>query len=292
MKKSTQPFATALFERMSSEATEQPPKPREWIWAVLPDMLNDRLCEWRDMLVKAVPVCEPVKKLHVTLFHELLNFDEDLGAIISTAAKAEPIQAMLGGLKTFKTETGVAIVLEVVSHKLEEFRHQLEGQLEHTPSIHVYSPHITIGYVPNEFASEISQAVEMVQLHGIFGEEFVIESINAGTKESHYPCEIKGQLFGMGGFLQTGFKPTRNDERQVQGGMEKAGGLTTLSGESGGFLLQPRFGPDAEYSIDIDDEDEDEVEEGDDQDEDDTDEQWIKRSMEMADSLDDMFGEY
>jgi 2'-5' RNA ligase len=283
---STQPTALQMFERMleirssilqSDDAPVKPP--REWIWAELPKHLEARLTEWRDMMIKAVPCCDAVDNLHVTLFHELLAFNDDLRMIIATVANTSPLRATLGDLKTFRIETGLAVVIEVVSADLENLRHKLEGVIEHTPSIHRFTPHVTLAYMPLDHAIEIDR----LELHNIYGQEFVINSLNAGTKASHQKCE----MFGSDPVWNARFAPTPSVQSDAEFG--KSAGMSTMSGESGGFLMQAAM---TEYSIDIDDEDEQEDDFEIEDDNDDDDEQWIRRSQEMADTLDDPFGDY
>ena len=280
--------ASVLFTRMAefSKGTSSPSvaeMPREWIWAELPEEINQRLIQWRDMFCKAVPDAKPVDNLHVTLFHELLNLEDDLRVIIATVANAAPVPATLAGLKAFRTEDGIAVAIEVVSHKLKDLRRSLEQRIEHTPSIHLFTPHITLAYVPVASGIEF----EGMQLHGIYGTEFVIDSVNAGTKLSNHPCVMLGgnESWNMR------FKPTPSVERDAEFG--KSAGMSTLSGESGGILMQRSKAVDEEFSIDIDDDEDDESDidfSGDETD--DEDEHWIRRSQDLADSLDDPYGDY
>jgi 2'-5' RNA ligase len=291
MSGSSYEVATAIFDRFekslqseSSAPVEPDVKPpREWIWADVPEEIQERLFQWQQLFLEAVPVADPVEHLHITLFHELLNLPDDLRAIIATVANASPARAMLAGLKAFRCGNDeVAIVVEVISHKLEELRHQLEGQIEHTPSMHVYSPHITIAYMP--YVEGIQ--VEGMVLHGIVGYEFDIDSVNAGTKESHHPCVMLSHADRV---------LTRHVATREESTFEKSRGMSTLTGDSGGFLMKPTILPE-DYSIDIQDDDEfDDDMDDDEQDEDaeeEDDEQWIRRSQELADSLDDPFGDY
>jgi 2'-5' RNA ligase len=334
MSGSSYEVATAIFDRFAkslqseSSAPVEPDvkPPREWIWADVPEEIQERLFQWQQLFLEAVPVADPVENLHITLFHELLNLPEDLRAIIATVANASPVRAMLAGLKAFRCGNDeVAIVVEVISHKLEELRHQLEGQIEHTPSMHVYSPHITIAYMP--YVEGVQ--VEGMILHGIVGYEFDIDTLNVGTKESHHPC----MMLSHADRVLTRHVPTRDSgygfcplcgaegvsrERCMNGRttcsnghkyrgeniylddemppmFEKSRGMSTLTGESGGFLMKPAILPE-DYSIDIQDDDEFDDDMDDDESDEDTeeedDEQWIRRSQELADSLDDPFGDY
>lgn len=254
-----------LFDRMAMFKTGNVEPvvqkvPRDWMWADVPEEISKRLATWRDMFVKALPGSEAVKDLHITLFHELLNFAHDLKDIITTAANAVPAEATLGGLRAFRTENdGIAVAIEVISFQLRDLRKQFQGFVQHTPSIHgTYTPHITLAYIPN--CEGI--AVEGLELFGIYGQKFLIESINAGTYDSNHPCA----MLGARSEWISRFEPTTL----------KSQGMSTLTAESGGILINPW----------IDDDDDD-----DDYDDDDDDEQWIRRSQEMADNLDDLFGD-
>lgn len=247
----------------------------DWIWAELPDDIRDRLATWRDMFVKAIPGAEPVKNLHITLFHEILNIPRDLNTIIATTSNVTPAEATLGSLKAFRTEShGVAVVIDVKSPQLRDLRHALEF-IEHTPSIHIYSPHITLAYIPECEGT----AIEGLELFGIRGQEFVIDSICVGTQDSNHPCA----MLGANAEWISRFEPTRKTEKSF--------GMSTLTAEDGGILTRPDF--DTPYFPGDDDDQQDKsLPDNDDDDDDSDDEQWIRRSQEMADNLDDMFGAF
>ncbi len=280
--------ASVLFSRMAdftreTESQVAVKKPREWIWADVPEEIGQRLSQWRNMFCKAVPSAKPVDDLHITLFHEWLNVTDDLRIVIATVANSAPVPATLAGLKAFRTEDGIAVAIEVVSHDLKELRRSLEQRIEHTPSIHPFTPHITLAYVP----ASSGIGFEGMQLHGIYGTEFIIDAVNAGTKVSHHPCV----MLGDNDVWNTRSTPSPSAERDAKFG--KSTGLSTLSGESGGFLMQRSQGVESEFSIDIEDEEDDESDidfSGDETD--DEDEHWIRRSQDLADSLDDPYGDY
>lgn len=250
------------------DEAEQEKTPREWIWATVPKDIVKLLNGWKRKFVKAIPGAEAVDDLHITLFHDILNMTEDLSQIVSTCANATPCEATLGSLRAFRTENhGVAVVIDVASFQLQALRHKLEGEIEHTPSIHRYSPHITLAYVPDCEGT----AIEGLELFGIKGQEFIVETINAGTEDSHHPCA----MLGANAEWISRFEPTPTAIS------EKSMGMSTLTAESGGVLMQPGLALEDDNEKSLDD---DETEDSDE------DEQWLRRSQEMADSLDDMFG--
>lgn len=265
----TKAFEPMSMKSMNTEvSTEEKPKPvREWIWADVPSEIRIRLEEWRDMFVKAIPNAEPVENLHITLFHELLDFLDDLRFIITTVSNARPAEAVLCGLRAFRTENhGIAVAIEVNSPQLVVLRRELEKGLQHTPSEHKYTPHITLAYIPTGEGTTI----EGLQLFGIAGQQFVIDTVNAGQKKSFHPCV----MLGANQEWISRFEPTPISTK----------GMSTLSGESGGYLVKPKM-------VDIQTlKSEPEVEPEDDDDEDD--EQWISQAMDMADSLDQTFGDF
>mgnify|MGYP000866685365 CR=1 FL=1 len=249
---------------------------REWIWADLPDEINVRLGQWRDMFCKTVRNADPVAHLHITVFHEVLHFEDNLVNIIAQVANTPPAFAQLGRITAFRTDNGkgLAIVVQVISPELEAMRRRLEKVIDYRQSVFTYYPHVTLAYVP---ATDVSlDDVNKLHLHGIVGKAFVIDEVKAGTIHSNHACA----LLGHNG-------PIVLAEPESSVFAKDARGLSALSGEAGGFLSQKAEA----LPEDEPEETEDEPEESDFED-DDEDDYWMNTSMSLADSLDEQFGDF
>lgn len=242
------------------------------IWIQIPSILQHRIIQWRSLLEAAVPVLKSEDDLSIKVLSGLSRFPHDLKAIVSEASRTTPLQAMLTHLKIVRlNEQQSAIVIGVDCPELKELHGRLTGRvtcpIDLTQS--AWEPVIQLATFENAYATELGGITELEAM-GIAGEKFIIDGLIAGMPHSNLECAFLGHApLIMSGYCESD---------RGEGGEPlalKAAGMSTLTGESGGYLTQA--------VIDIP---EDETEEPDDEDDD----GWMSRAMGLTEFLDG--GEY
>jgi len=232
------------------------------IWAPVPDVIANRIQQWRTMLVAAVPVLKPTDHIDIDMIEGLFDLPSDLRDIINAASRMTPVQAMLkNGLQIKRiNEIESAIVLMVDCPELQDFRERLSDQVGYPldTTTAKWEPCIEVARFENAIADVF--AVQQLEAYGIAGEKFIIDHVHVGTKQSNVECSFLGHSPLM-----------FSDGEPIDKTTIKAAGMSTLDGESGGFLMGQIV-----VQEDEDDDDED-------------DDIWMNRALSMSDMLD---GEY
>lgn len=234
------------------------------IWIQIPQTLQHRIIQWQSLLEAAVPVLKTEDDLSIKVLTGLSRFQQDLKAIVNEASRTTPLQAMLTHLKIVRLNAQQsAIVIGVDCPELKELHGRLTGRvtcpIDLTQS--AWEPVIQLATFENAYATELAGVTELEAM-GIAGEKFIIDGLIAGMPHSNLECAFLGHapliMSGCGEPL-----------------VLKAAGMSTSTGESGGYLTQA--------VIDIPEE---EAEEPDDEDDD----GWMSRAMGLTEFLDG--GEY
>lgn len=228
--------AKALFDKIlkpqSAEKTPEPQKPEQakadWMYCKLPERIRTPLKAWARDIVRAIDGATPVLDLHITLFHALRNVPRNRKRIETVAGRTLPCEAVLSQVQVFRSEQAEAVVISLISPQLRNFREDLQSEIEHTPSIHTFSPHITVAYVPHGEGA----AFDGLVVPGIDGTAFTIEDVFYTLHGSPRRTALIGRTPGQMHFRKTETKP---QERETPAVATK--GMSTLSGESGGFLV-------------------------------------------------------
>lgn len=278
---SDDPEIESFFSKASSAvsiplyAEKSQTSEREWMWAAIPEPLASRIREWQQVLKEAVPEAELEDDLHITLFHRLTDFPNDLRHIINQCANTVPCEASIGSLISWRVaQDGIAIVLAVECRQLKELRAELQGAISHETSMHNFTPHITLAYVPRVDVQDLNG----LELVGIAWKEFTIHRLFAGTKRSHHECVLLGADPAW--------------MRRAGDITVKAAGMTTTTGEQGGFLSRRKNPIEDEMDDDLEDDNDDDMELSEDQDDEQETQRWLNRSFQIADHLDEMFGAF
>lgn len=235
-----------FFKRMQQTRTPS----EDSIWIALPDEIRLRLADWRTMLVSAVPVLKLKSSLKINLIDGLFAFQEDLRTVMNWATRTTPMQAMLTHLKVVRlNQNESALVIGVDCPELQDLRRNLSDTVAHSintlsarwePTIEIASFDVSI--------TDLFE-VEQLQAFGIAGEKFIIDHLHAGLPDSSIECAFLGHSPLQ---FTDGTTPSPYEAVTV-----KASGMSTVSGEAGGFLAGGTLAVDIEEDEDDDDEDDD-----------------------------------
>lgn len=219
---------SAKTESPKQEEPQQQAEPKnsetkkpDWMYCKVPGKIRAMLKAVAKQICKGIDGASPTEDLHITLFHHLVNASKNRRRIETIAAMNPPCPAVLGSLRVFRTDKGTAVVFEVLSEPLKHMRWQMHSNVENVPSIHTYSPHITIAYLPAGHGIEL----EGTAIDDVTGQSWVIDDLFFTLNRSPRRVPIVGT--GVG---------THVAKREVA---TKACGMSTLSGESGGFIAIP-----------------------------------------------------
>jgi hypothetical protein len=244
-----------------------------YILTYLPSDLQQTVEEWK-FFINGGEYVDPGRP-HVTLYGPVLDSGPEAVARIGTifAKQDLPAEVVMGNLKVFRNPGQHVLVIECLSHGLAALYKELSAVIRSPLASHSMNLHITVAYgEPGAF-----DRYDGAELSGIAGNRYLVTEATLGTRESTIGTFRIGKPEvlspGPSGITFTvksnedapyGYCPVCGDkgvsrdrayrdgntrcsngheypsEKSLKTAEEfKASGMSTTTGESGGFLVTP-----------------------------------------------------
>lgn len=244
-----------------------------YILTYLPSDLQNTVEEWK-LFINGGEYADPGRP-HVTLYGPVLDSGPEAVARITKIFEKQdlPAEVVMGNLKVFRNPGQHVLVIECLSHGLAALYKDLSAAIRSPLASHSLSLHITVAYgEPGAF-----DRYDGAELSGIAGNRYLVTEATLGTRESTIGTFRIGKPEvlspGPNGITFTvksnedapyGYCPVCGDngvsrdracrdgntrcingheypsEKSLKTAEEfKASGMSTTSGESGGFVVTP-----------------------------------------------------
>lgn len=244
-----------------------------YLLTYLPSDLQNTVEEWK-LFINGGEYVDPGRP-HVTLYGPVLDSGPEAVARIATSfAKQDlPAEVVMGNLKVFRNPGQHVLVIECLSHGLAALYKELSAVIRSPLASHSMNLHITVAYgEPGAF-----DRYDGAELSGLAGHRYLVMEATLGTRETTIGTFRIGkpEVLGPGpnGITFTvksnedapyGYCPMcgqkgvsrdrayRDGNTRCSNGHEypsekslrtaeefKASGMSTTSGESGGFVVTP-----------------------------------------------------
>lgn len=207
-----------------------------YILTYLPSDLQNTVEEWK-LFINGGEYVDPGRP-HVTLYGPVLDSGPEAVARITKIFEKQdlPAEVVMGNLKVFRNPGQHVLVIECLSHGLAALYKDLSAAIRSPLASHSLSLHITVAYgEPGAF-----DRYDGAELSGIAGHRYLVTEATLGTRESTIGTFRIGkpEVLSPGPSGITIGVPLVKDANEVPT-IQKSLGMSTISGESGGFVVTP-----------------------------------------------------
>jgi 2'-5' RNA ligase len=207
-----------------------------YILTYLPSDLQNTVEEWK-LFINGGEYVDPGRP-HVTLYGPVLDSGTEAVARITKIFEKQdlPAEVVMGKLKVFRNPGQHVLVIECLSHGLAALYKDLSAAIRSPLASHSMNLHITVAYgEPGAF-----DRYDGAELSGIAGNRYLVTEATLGTRESTIGTFRIGkpEVLSPGPSGITIGVPLVKSATEVPT-VEKSLGMSTTSGESGGFVVTP-----------------------------------------------------
>lgn len=207
-----------------------------YILTYLPSDMQNTVEEWK-FFINGGEYVDPGRP-HVTLYGPVLDSGPEAVARIGKifAKQDLPAEVVMGNLKVFRNPGQHVLVIECQSHGLAALYKELSAVIRSPLASHSLNLHITVAYgEPGAF-----DRYDGAELSGIAGNRYLVTEAVLGSRES----TIGTFRIGKPEVLSPGPSGITIGVPSVKGAadvptVQKSVGMSTTSGESGGFVVTP-----------------------------------------------------